>query len=323
MTDPAPEISVVIPTFRRPDHAVRAVMSAVRQTLAPDLFEVVVAIDGHEPGTRAQLESLALPFRLVVLDGAHAGRARACNRGIAAARGRVVVLLDDDMVLTPGCLAAHLDAHRPGAARCLVAAAPVTLGPHAPPLARFMGDKFNAHLERLATPGHRVGLRDFYSGHCSAPREVLVRAGLYDERFDVYGNEDLELSLRLRRTGVDIGYLPHAVAEQTWDKSLTALARDTHDKGVTAVRLARIHPDAVSELALSQGGTRSRQWRVLRALLLALTRRSRRTERAVVAVVRGRERLGGTRPDAWYAFLLDYLYWAGAEQAGWRSTGAG
>jgi len=320
VTETGPDISVVIPTHRRVGHVTRAVESAARQTLEARRFEVVVAIDGHEPDTRSRLEALRVPFRLVVHEHAHAGRAAACNRGIRAARGRVIVLLDDDMVLTEGCLSAHLAAHPPGARLCMVGAAPVVAGPAAPPLVRFMADRFNRHLDRLAGPGHRMGLRDFYSGHCSAPREVLLQVGLYDEGFAVYGNEDLELSLRLRRAAVEIAYLPAAVARQTWDKTLQGLARDTRDKGRTAVRLARLHPEAVPELALARRGDPSPRWRLLRDALLALTRVTRRTERAVLLAVAARERLGRRRPDAWYAFLLDYLYWAGAESAGWHGT---
>lgn len=313
-----PEVSVVIPTFRRPELVLRAVRSLVAQTLAPERFEVLVAIDGREPATREALEMLGTPFVLRVLEGPKGARATACNRGVAAARGRLVVILDDDMEPAPECLEAHVRFHAaaPGP-RCAVGAAPIRTSPTAPPLQRFVADLFARRLAHLAEPGRRFAVRDFYSGHCSLPRQALRDAGGFDEEFTAYGNEDYELSVRLAAAGVEIAFLADAVAYQTWDKSLARFARDNLERGRTAVLLATKHPDALPQLTLSRYDAVSPRWRAVRRMLLAATRRVPAVPRLVLAAVRLRERLGGSRPDGWYAFTLDYLYWAGAESAGW------
>jgi hypothetical protein len=80
----APDVSVVIPTFKRPDLVLRAVHSALAQTVTA--IEVIVVIDGPDPATVAALT--AIPdsrLRLVSLPG-KGGAPNARNVGIRAAR---------------------------------------------------------------------------------------------------------------------------------------------------------------------------------------------------------------------------------------------
>src|SRR4051794_2726234 len=89
-----PDVSVVIPTLNRPDLAVRAVHTALAQTHAA--LEVIVVVDGPDPGTEAALAQVADP-RLRVLVLAERGKApNARNQGALAATGRWTALLDDD-----------------------------------------------------------------------------------------------------------------------------------------------------------------------------------------------------------------------------------
>ncbi|MEP6898657.1 MAG: glycosyltransferase family 2 protein [Rhodanobacter sp.] len=93
-------ISVVVITYNWPDALHRVLQALARQTELP--YEVIVTDDGSRVETRQVLERLAndYPTRLLHVwqpdDGARMSRAR--NRGILAARGEYVVLLDGDMV---------------------------------------------------------------------------------------------------------------------------------------------------------------------------------------------------------------------------------
>ena len=75
-----------------------------------------------------------------------------------------------------------------------------------------MQARFAAHLARLAEPDHVYVARDFYSGNSSLRADVLRELGGFDESFIAYGNEDVELALRLRMAGVTLRYDPEAVA---------------------------------------------------------------------------------------------------------------
>ena len=133
------------------------------------------------------------------------GRAAACNSAIRLAEGDLVVILDDDMEPAPGLLQAHRSEHH-RARRCVMGAVPITVEDGDPPHVRYVAAKFDQHLARLARPGHRFQIRDFYSGNSSVRRRSLLAAGLFDERFREYGNEDLELAHRLVAGGIELGF---------------------------------------------------------------------------------------------------------------------
>lgn len=268
-----------------------------------------------DDGTAHQAERLSTGFRLRVIREPRPGRAAACNTGIAAAEGEVLVLMDDDMEPAPALLAAHLDAQRLGRRRGIVGAVPVVLKPSSPPVAAYVAAKFERHLAALGSPGYRFKLRDFYSGNFSIRREVLRECGGFDEQFTIYGNEDLELSLRLTARGVELVFCPEALAWQHYEKDFAALAGDTVAKGRTAVLFTRKHPQAYQHLKLATYEHGSRKRRGVRAVLLASTRIWPGTPTAIVAAVRRLERTRARRLHRYYAVALDFFYWLGASTA--------
>jgi len=203
MTNPY-RISIVIPTYQRCTSLRHALQALARQTLAPDTYEVIVSIDGSCDGTQEMAAQFPAPYRLHTYWQPNQGRATACNAGMRLARGEVLVLLDDDMEPTPEFLAAHLRAHPAGSRYGVVGAVPISFNRSSPPVVQYIGSKFNLHLEHLAQPCHRFKLRDFYSGNFSIRREVLLEVGAFDESFRIYGNEDLEFSVRLSTAGVHL-----------------------------------------------------------------------------------------------------------------------
>jgi glycosyltransferase involved in cell wall biosynthesis len=107
------EISVVVPTYRRPDRITRLLAALERQTLGADRFEVLVVDDCSGDGTGEVLVDLAtrsqLTLRLLTTTS-NGGPAVARNIGWRAARSDLVAFVDDDCVPEPGWLAAGLAA---------------------------------------------------------------------------------------------------------------------------------------------------------------------------------------------------------------------
>lgn len=98
-------LSICIPTFNR-----RALVTALARRLlaCPGDFEVRVHIDGSSDGTADALAAIADP-RLVVTAARNRGRARALAAAVGSARGRFVMLFDDDDALSADGLAAVLE----------------------------------------------------------------------------------------------------------------------------------------------------------------------------------------------------------------------
>jgi glycosyltransferase involved in cell wall biosynthesis len=107
----APVVSVVIPTYRRPDSVLRAVASVLAQTFTH--FEILVVHDGPGPETAAALKDADPRVRYYQLD-ANRGPAAARNYGVTQARGQWIGFLDDDDEWLPRKLEVQLAAARPG-----------------------------------------------------------------------------------------------------------------------------------------------------------------------------------------------------------------
>jgi len=199
-------LSVVIPTYNRLPILQKCLLALEDQRLgAPiDGYEVVLVDDGSTDATVAWVREQAaqLPHvRLICQD--HGGPAEGRNRGVAAARGDVIVFIDSDLVVTEGFLLCH--------ARQLQGA----WQSDGNQLCFTYGAVINtANFDKPTAERHK--LRDwsgayFATGNVAIARAVLEQAGLFDTSFRLYGWEDLELGERLRRLGVRLIRCPEAV----------------------------------------------------------------------------------------------------------------
>jgi len=311
----APEVSVLIPTHQRREALRTALESLARQSVEPGSYEVVVATDACSDGTAEMIDGLEVPFKLRRVSPPGRGRSAAVNAALAAARGEVAIVLDDDMRVVPEFVERHHSHHPAGSRRCVLGAVPVELEEGSTHAARYVKARFDRHLSRLSDPAHLALPRSFYTGNASLRVEVLREVGGFDESFGIYGNEDVELSLRLRKAGVELGFDPDALAWQEYGKDLGGLQRDTLAKGRTTVHLARSHPEVFGDLRLADPDDASRPWLALRAVLLWLTRRAPGTAGVVFALASLLERAGYWRFPLFYRPVLDYAFWAGVDAA--------
>lgn len=106
----APLVSVIVPTCGRPSLVLRAVKSALIQTLAD--IEVVVVIDGPDHDTAAALATITDSRVSMVGLSMSVGGSEARNIGIRRSRGEFIALLDDDDEWLPSKLSRQLDVAR-------------------------------------------------------------------------------------------------------------------------------------------------------------------------------------------------------------------
>src|SRR5689334_19234195 len=107
------QISVVIPTYKRPALLQRCISALLNQTLPPETYEVIIVDDADCPQTRQQVaswleqgknESYTLRY-IPVPASDHHGPAAARNRGWKAAQGDIIAFTDDDCIPLPDWLA--------------------------------------------------------------------------------------------------------------------------------------------------------------------------------------------------------------------------
>ena len=101
-----PVVSVIVPTYRRPDDLRRCVDS-ILATGYPRLEVIVVDNAPDDPGTVALVAPrYAGDRRVLFLREAKPGASRARNLGVRAARGDIIAFTDDDIVVDRHWLAA-------------------------------------------------------------------------------------------------------------------------------------------------------------------------------------------------------------------------
>ncbi|MEM7590093.1 MAG: glycosyltransferase [Cyanobacteria bacterium P01_A01_bin.83] len=87
-------VSVVIPSLNRPQIVIKAVQSALAQTLKS--IEVIVVVDGPDEATVSELEKVNDPRLKIKSLPENVGCADSRNEGVAEAEGKWIAFLDDD-----------------------------------------------------------------------------------------------------------------------------------------------------------------------------------------------------------------------------------
>lgn len=253
-------ISIVIPTYNRRDSVVHCVESLCHQTLSPELFEISVVIDGSTDGTVESLSALSVPCASQYIEQKNLGQAAARNAGIRAAKGKYILLVDDDFLCDSHLLEEHLVKH--------TAPDVVVVGP-------VLRDRYDHSLPALAIDRE---IRPYYDGlgsglhpltwlppNSSLPRAAMLSAGGYDETFSS-AREDTELGLRLAEQGMRVAYAPNAIVRQRYLKSASALVSGSDLFGKNDVRLLQMRPDYVLHCNLSRLDQGPRWKRSLRTM---------------------------------------------------------
>lgn len=238
------DLSVITSTRNRASVLGRCLEALTAQTLDPERYEILVADDASTDETRAVIAAAqrkaGCAIRAITLPQ-RSGVAGSRNRAIPAARGEVIVFVDDDSLAPPAFLAAHLDAHT-AHADGIVCRGPVIV-------TRSLDRPFGA----------RGGLLDistayFDTDNGSVRRDVLMRVGLFDEQFFPYGWEGLDLGLRLRTLGLRRVYRRDAALyhyqPEVSPGSLETMLTKEEERARTARLFYAKHPTFEARLAV-------------------------------------------------------------------------
>ena len=246
----APEVTVVIPTCGRAGLLRGTLDALLRQELDLGQVEIIVVCDGPDPATAAVVTEVQrrAPCRVHFIEQSRQGPGIARNRGVDVARGRVVLMLDDDISAAPGLIAAHLRHHRESESVVVTGALRIEPVPDEPEHRRIVREWWDGEFRDMASSSHRATFRDFVTGNVSVARARLVEVGAFDPAFTGYGREDYELGLRLQKAGVRFVHEPAAFGIHHYEKPLLEWVRMFRTIGRADVIFARLHPDRTDEV---------------------------------------------------------------------------
>jgi len=232
----------VIVNYRVAGLTLRAVQSVLDSESSGPVQ--VVVIDNSEEGREAECLRSHLPSGVaLVVNSRNTGFGSACNQAVEKFSGELILLLNPDAGLLPGCLlrlqqtlfsAEKTAAVGPlvywdeGLTYLLPPSYPSALFLFQPALAawgpqsginRVLSATWRNHAIRVWRSRLPVKVSNLSGGHVLLKREAVKKAGgLFDPRFFLYF-EDADLFLRLRQAGFRLFVEPRAAVVHHYDQS--------------------------------------------------------------------------------------------------------
>jgi glycosyltransferase involved in cell wall biosynthesis len=190
---PKPAVSIVLPTFNRLRFLRPTIESVFAQTFAD--WELIIADDGSDEGTREYLRTLASEPRVKLIWLPHAGiPAVVRNAALAEARAEYVAFLDSDDLWAPSKLQRQFEVLRARVGSRWIYTAFSQVDASGQPLPEELHRRWVPHegsvFERLVT-----GAVSVRTPSVLAARELIMRAGGFDET--ISSGEDYDLWLRM------------------------------------------------------------------------------------------------------------------------------
>ncbi|WP_431688714.1 glycosyltransferase [Hahella sp. NBU794] len=237
-------ISVIIPTYNR-GKLLPEIIAAWRKVNAVTLFpyEIIFSDDGSSDGSVEFLETVSgLPLK--VLRNAHGGASSARNAAIRAASGDKLLIIGDDIFPDPQILNIHAEICE-------------QLGPKVATLGVVDWHQdldVNHLMHHITEIGNEqfsynrlkdndfTDFRHFYTCNICVDRRFLLEEDvIFDERFDEYGFEDIELGYRLAKRGLKLFYTTRAKGDHYHPYVTSKFCKRQISAGKMAVVFTRMH----------------------------------------------------------------------------------
>jgi GT2 family glycosyltransferase len=215
MTKPDPLVSVVIPNWNGKRFLEECLYSIEKQTFSN--FELIFVDNGSTDGSSEWVEARYGTWVRTVRNERNLGFAEGNNVGIRLARGKYIVLLNNDTVVEPEWLEELIKPVEadPTVGMCASKVRsyyrPEVLEATGELLFRDGLNRARGHLE-VDRGQYDLDVEIFFPPGCGAlyRKAMLDEVGLFDEDFFAYG-EDADIGLRGRLAGWTCIYAPRAV----------------------------------------------------------------------------------------------------------------
>jgi glycosyltransferase involved in cell wall biosynthesis len=207
------KISIVIPTYRRPELLVKCVDALLNQEdFSPLDYEIIIVSDGPDEFTKGAIKSVVTSedprIRFLNLPEKK-GPAGARNLGWLNASGCLVAFTDDDCVPDKNWLSVIWQSYD-GSEEVAFSGKVIV------PLSTNPTD-FELNTAHLETA-------EFITANCICTKKALIKTGGFDERFALAWREDSDLHFKLLLNKIPIhkinAIVVHPVRQAPWGVSL-------------------------------------------------------------------------------------------------------
>ena len=235
--------SIIVPVYNRPDEVDELLESLCSQTLQD--FEVVIVEDGSKITCKDVCDKYADILDLHYYYKENSGPGQSRNYGVERASGDYVIILDSDVVVPKGYLAAtvkSLTSHPlPLTSEPVAWGGPDAAHPSFTPVQKAISYSMTSFFTTGGIRGGKKKLDKFYprSFNMGIRRDVYQQLGGFTKmRF----GEDIDFSYRI----VEAGYMPQLFPDAwVWHKRRTDFRkffRQVYNSGIARINLEKRHP---------------------------------------------------------------------------------
>ena len=193
--------SIIIPTYNRKPILEKCIQALENQVITDQQlvrnYEIIIVDDGSTDNTVSWLNEQSFPHVRLFCQR-HQGPATARNLGIENAQGEIIIFIDSDLVVTENFIQAHANCLSQSCDRAFTYGRVINTSNFDNPTAEpYKLTDFSAAY--------------FATGNVAIHRQWLEKAGGFDPQFQLYGWEDLELGVRLKKLGLKLIKCPEAI----------------------------------------------------------------------------------------------------------------
>jgi GT2 family glycosyltransferase len=222
-----PDVSIVVPTFRRPDRLRACLDGIAGLKYERDRFEVIVVNDGGPDCLEPLMAEFRDRIQLRLFAQANRGPGAARNAGAAAARGRWLAFLDDDCIPTERWLSALIQELEARPDRLV-----------AGPVVNALTDNaFSSSTQLIGTyvseyyAERRANERFFTANNLALSAEHFDELGGFDTEIPSATAEDKEFCDRWRARGYEMAWVSRAVVRHAHNLTLWRFLRQHYNYG--------------------------------------------------------------------------------------------
>jgi len=244
----SPSVSVIVPTYNRKEELAGLLASLEQQTLPAADFEIIVIDDGSADDTLFYLKTLAACGKenLVFCYQKNQGPGAARNRGMAMARGTLFAFTDTDCRPLPEWLEELIKPFIDKQVGAVGGAEEFN------PAERTLSRAIHFCMTSPLTTGGIRGtsgkkLARYYprTFNMAISRDAFERTGGFRP---LYHGEDIELSFRIKETGLTLLYNEKARVCHQRRATIKQFFKQLMRMGEARVTLARLHPKMIEPL---------------------------------------------------------------------------
>jgi glycosyltransferase involved in cell wall biosynthesis len=226
----SPKISVVIPTYKRPDLLGKCLTALAEQSFGRSDYEVIVVSDGYDAVTEEavkRLQASSTVIRYYHLPQKK-GPAAARNMGWQKAKGTLIAFTDDDTIPDKDWLLGYWNTYNGEEEVAFTGKVKVPLPPEPTDY-----EKNTAGLENAS----------LVTANCCCTKAALEKTGGFDEEFSMAWREDSDLEFKLISHCIPIHYKVDALVVHPPRKAPWGVSIKEQKKNMFNALLYKKYPD--------------------------------------------------------------------------------